>query len=189
MKVFDRKFILLEITFILKNPVLNQNFQYYFEHFPAEHFSLLYLLNTIFCGFANYTTNPIFSFWIVDGENTGQYNFKEGESDKDNSKASKIHSVNLVLGVVWTVTNISFIAYHVIYSLPAKAKRNMQRETQKVLSKESFEAPDLEPIKDGMSTSKSIQVHKNQNLLNLDHLCKIRFTVKTQTLIWQYVTR
>ena len=57
----------------------HEYFQYYFEHFPAEHFSLLYLLNTIFCGFANYTTNPIFSLWIVDGDNTGEYNFKEGE--------------------------------------------------------------------------------------------------------------
>ena len=58
----------------------NHYFKYYFEHFPAEHFSLLYLLNTIFCGFANYTTNPIFSYWIVAGDNTGEYNFKEGKS-------------------------------------------------------------------------------------------------------------
>ena len=32
-----------------------------------------------------------------------------------------------VLGVVWTVTNVSFIIYHVGYSLPAKTKRNMQQ--------------------------------------------------------------
>ena len=32
-----------------------------------------------------------------------------------------------VLGVVWTVTNVSFIIYHVGYSLPAKTKRNIQQ--------------------------------------------------------------
>ena len=55
-----------------------------------------------------------------------------------------------VLGVVWTVTNVLFIAYHVIYSLPAKTKRNMQRETMKMISKtkEPFEAPDFEPMED-----------------------------------------
>ena len=70
---------------MLKNLVVDrfvnsyQHFQYYYEHFPAEHFSLLYLLNTFFCGFANYTTYPIFNLWIVDGENTGDYNFYEGK--------------------------------------------------------------------------------------------------------------
>ena len=57
-----------------------------------------------------------------------------------------------MLGVVWTVTNVLFIAYHVIYSLPAKAKRNMQRETMKMISKtkEPFEAPHFEPMEDGI---------------------------------------
>ena len=52
-----------------------------------------------------------------------------------------------VLGVVWTVTNVSFIIYHVGYSLPAKTRRNMQQtqiisdlnnsmETQESLSEE-----------------------------------------------------
>ena len=34
----------------------------------------------IFCGFANYSTNPIFSLWIVNGENIGEYNFKQGKT-------------------------------------------------------------------------------------------------------------
>ena len=57
-----------------------------------------------------------------------------------------------VLGVVWTVTNILFIAYHVIYSLPAKTKRNMQRETMKMIAKtkEPFEAPEFEAMEDEM---------------------------------------
>ena len=56
--------------------------------------------------------------------------------------------VSWVLGVVWTVTNILFIAYHVIYSLPAKTKRNMQRETMKMVSnqKHPLEIPDFKPL-------------------------------------------
>ena len=53
-----------------------------------------------------------------------------------------------VLGLVWTVTNILFIAYHVIYSLPAKTKRNMQRETMKMVAnqKNPLEIPDFKPL-------------------------------------------
>ena len=62
-----------------------------------------------------------------------------------NSK--ELFSVSWVLGVVWTVTNVSFIIYHVGYSLPAKTRRNMQQtqiisdlnnsmETQESLSDE-----------------------------------------------------
>ena len=40
-------------------------FQYYFEHFPAEHFSALYLINTIPCGLANFVTDPIYSGWVI----------------------------------------------------------------------------------------------------------------------------
>ena len=57
-------------------------------------------------------------------------------------------SVSWVLGVVWTVTNVLFIAYHVIYSLPAKTKRNMQRETMKMVSdqKNPLEIPNFKPL-------------------------------------------
>ena len=44
---------------------ITEKFKYYFEHFPAEHFSALYLINTIPCGLANFVTDPIYQYWIL----------------------------------------------------------------------------------------------------------------------------
>merc|ERR1712062_247465 len=48
---------------------------YYYEHFPPEHFSALYLCNTILCGFGNFVTGPIFTNFISNGDDLADANF------------------------------------------------------------------------------------------------------------------
>ena len=58
--------------------------QYYYEHFPAEHFSGLYLCNTILCGFGNFVCDPIFSNFILDGDNIADAHFDTGNYNNYN---------------------------------------------------------------------------------------------------------
>lgn len=48
---------------------------YLFEYFPAEHFSALYSLMNIPCGFANFAIDPLYSTLILNGSDLGNANF------------------------------------------------------------------------------------------------------------------
>ena len=61
----------------MSNPI-NIYIQYLFENFPEEHFSALYSLMNIPCGFANFAIDPLFNKYILNGDNMADATFELG---------------------------------------------------------------------------------------------------------------